>query len=292
MTAITPPAGEEVLRVARACGLDATSASRVGEGSDDIATFDVDDAWMFRFATSDAGVHGLSTERRVLPLVSACVDVRVPAYELEGHRRGMPWAGYRKIHGVSGEAARPERRHWSRLADQAAAFLSSIHAIPADLSGAHSVPVGGEWIEELPAYRRLIERRLPALVTRSVRPYLHGEIPRPPGPPNTTFCHADIKGEHLLVSATGSDLGGVIDWNDACRNDPAIDLAGVGLWLGPSFVHELALRYGGADAAIEARALWIARMGMLAGIGATLAGDDNWPIDLARRQLRWAFRDD
>jgi hypothetical protein len=32
-----------------------------------------------------------------------------------------------------------------------------------------------------------------------------------------------------------------------------------------------------------------ARIGVLAGIGATLVGEDAWPIGLARRQLAQAF---
>jgi aminoglycoside phosphotransferase (APT) family kinase protein len=252
-----------VVALARSSGIAATSASRILEGSSAIATFDVDDAWMFRFAISNDGVIALATERTVLSAVSAIVlvdvGIRVPRYELEGVHHDIPWAAYRKVRGVSGEVLRPEPHRWPRLADQLAAFLAAIHSLPADLSSRQSVPAGGEWIDDLGRYRSLIERAFPDLVTSDVRPYLHGEIARPPGPPAMTFCHADIKGEHLIVAGDGSEVVGVIDWSDACANDPALDLAGLAIWLGPAFVHEVAARSPADDATLEPRALWIAR---------------------------------
>ncbi len=82
----------------------------------------------------------------------------------------------------------------------------------------------------------MIEREMPELVNGDTRPYLRGEVQMPLPPERVTLCHADVKGEHLMVKADGSRLIGVIDWNDAFANDPAVDFGGILIWLGPAFV--------------------------------------------------------
>ena len=59
------------------------------------------------------------------------------------------------------------------------------------------------------------------------------------------LCHADLKGEHLFVSEDGTRLTAIVDWADAAIADPAADLAGLAIWLGPAFVREVLRSYAG-----------------------------------------------
>jgi aminoglycoside phosphotransferase (APT) family kinase protein len=122
-----------------------------------------------------------------------------------------------------------------------------------------------------------------------MRRYLQGDVPEPPAPDRAVFCHGDLKGEHLLLVPAGWRVSGVIDWGDARPADPAVDLAGLVIWLGPRFTRMVADRYAGADEGLVDRAVTLARAGMLLGLGDTLRGDGTWPY--VRTQLRQAFLD-
>jgi len=293
VTPVEPPSPDEVRALAaRRFGGEVRVAVRVGEGSHHIAAFDVDDRFIMRFALDDVGAECVEVERTVLPVVASRVEIDVPRIAADGERDGFPFVGYPKIRGVSGEELRPDRARWPGLADQLGRFLSSIHALPPDLSPIRRVPVGGEarWAE-LPALAETIERGAPDLLTDEMRRYLRGDVPAPRPPDRLTFCHADLKGEHLLMAASGWRVAGVIDWADACANDPAIDFAGLAIWLGPEFVRMVLERYVPrvADDALLERAVALARGGMLWGLGVTLRGHDDWPY--VRAQLRQAFLD-
>ena len=80
----------------------------------------------------------------------------------------------------------------------------------------------------------------------------------------------------------------MLDWGDVAVDDPAVDLGSLAVWLGPTFVREVAGEYG-AGAELVERGLFRVRTSMLTGFGKMLAGENAWPPDLVRRQLRWAF---
>jgi aminoglycoside phosphotransferase (APT) family kinase protein len=104
------------------------------------------------------------------------------------------------------------------------------------------------------------------------------------------LCHGDLKGEHLFVSEDGTRLTAIIDWADARLSDPATDLAGLAIWLGPSFVREVLDSYGGpADEGLYDRAVFRARAGLLSYLDAQLAGRSNTSVALLDAQLRAAF---
>lgn len=108
------------------------------------------------------------------------------------------------------------------------------------------------------------------------------------------LCHADLKGEHLFVSEDGTRLTAIIDWSDAAIADPACDLAGLAIWLGPGFVREVLRHYGGsADEGTYHRAVFLARAGLLGFMEHELtAGAHRVPVALVDAQLRAAFREE
>ena len=72
--------------------------------------------------------------------------------------------------------------------------------------------------------------------------------------------------------------------------DPAVDLAGLVLWLGESFLDAvLELYTGPADEGTRARSLFLARAGLLGYLQLQIAGEVSAPRALLDAQLRAAF---
>jgi aminoglycoside phosphotransferase (APT) family kinase protein len=269
--------------------MSATRAHRVAEGSAEVATFDVDDVWMFRFARTDAAAALMRRERSVHAVVSERIRLPIPRYELGGRLGTLRWGAYRKLAGVSGEDLQPPPERWPRIASQLASFLTDLHALPRDAVEPTSMGRVSRDLAAVTRFGRIIEDRAPEVVTEEVRRYLRGDVAQP-APGDRAFCHADLKGEHLLLAPDGGRVVGVLDWTDAGENDPAVDFGGLAIWLGPAFVREVLARYRPRrDEAFFDRVVTLARLRILAGIGATLAGEETWPIDLAKRQLERAF---
>jgi aminoglycoside phosphotransferase (APT) family kinase protein len=289
-TPVRPPTPDEVRALAaREFGGELRSARRIDDGGERIATFDVDDRFILKFALGGAGARELVTEATVLPAVAATSPIDVPRIDVVGERRGLPFIGYPKIAGRSGEDLRPKRPRWEGLAEQLGGFLSAVHALPQDLSPRPPSEHASSALAELPALAETIERDAADLVTDAMRPYLRGEVPEPPPAERFVFCHGDIKGEHMLIAPSGWRLVGVVDWGDACAADPAVDLGGLATWLGPPFVRMVVDRYVGPaeDEGLFDRAITLARAGMLRGLGRTLRGDETWPY--VRAQIHAAF---
>jgi len=290
MEPVRPPTPDEVRALAaRGFGGAIRSARRVDDGGERIAAFDVDDRFILKFALRAPGADELLTERTVLPAVATAAPIDVPRIDVVGEWRGWPFVGYPKIAGVSGERLRPKPPRWERLADQVGSFLSSVHALPRDLSPRQPAERPASALAELPALAETIERWAADLVTDQMRPYLRGEVREPQFPDRLVFSHGDIKGEHLLIAPSGWRVAGVIDWGDARAADPAVDLAGLTLWLGPAFVRMVVDRYAGSakDDGLFDRAITLARAAVLWGLGHTLLGDETWPY--VRAQMGVVF---
>lgn len=80
-----------------------------------------------------------------------------------------------------------------------------------------------------------------------------------------------------------------MDWNDAMVGDPAVDVAGTVIWLGPVFGHSVATSTGSDDPHLADHGIFLARVEMLRGLGRSLLGEEGWPLDLATEQVRKAF---
>ncbi len=96
------------------------------------------------------------------------------------------------------------------------------------------------------------------------------------------------------MSEDGTRLTAIVDWADAAIADPAADLAGLAIWLGPAFVREVLRSYAGpADEGTYHRAVFLARAGLLGFLDEQLAGtSDPAPVAMLDAQLRVVFRDE
>jgi len=208
---------------------------------------------------------------------SAKLDVEIAVHETLAQRLGamvpplravgaptgsFPWrtVAFERARGRQGQTSdgpivRP--KPWARtsLAKEVAGALSALHTTPAkmakvagvvkrdvDLDGVDPSDKTIAWATKIVGHR---------LDTFLVNPF-------PAGTPKAgpkVLCHGDIKGEHLYVSEDGTRLTAIVDWADVAISDPALDLAGFAIWLGPTFVHEVLEFYTGpSDEGIEERA--------------------------------------
>jgi aminoglycoside phosphotransferase (APT) family kinase protein len=227
----------------------------------------------------------------VLDAVGHAVPVPVPGYVAAGERSGLPWGAYTKIPGRSGQQAAPSAPARPHVASQLGALLVLVHHTPAPAAcrPARRRPWRGR-LEELPSLADAIAADPATVVTPEMRRYLAADVDPPPPSARSVLCHADLKGEHVLMTDGGTHVAGVIDWGDARVEDPAVDVAGLVIWLGPAFARDVAA-HGllEADPGIVDRAVHLARVGMLWGLGMSLQGRAHWPLPLARTLVRTAF---
>ena len=186
---------------------------------------------------------------------------------------------------------------WARtsLAREAGGALSTLHAVP--LSATRSA----KFRRREPAVAPHVDvsegavARARKVVGQTVDTFLVNpisETARKPGP--AVLCHADLKGEHIFVSEDGTRITALIDWADATVADPAVDFAGLAVWLGPSFVRDALAAYTGpADDGTYERAVFLARAAMLDHLDAVLSGREAaTPAPVIDAQLRAVFAPD
>jgi len=208
-----------------------------------VATDMVGDAWIFRFPRRREVEGWLAREQALLPRLGPRLPLPIPQPCFAGKPGGhFPYhfMGYRKIDGTPAHVLVPDDRFDADHARRLGAFLSALHAFPADdaracgLQDATGDNAGAMRAEA----HRLRDRHLPglppALRDRCAAFLDNATIPsRYTGP--LRVCHADLEAEHILVAADGT-LAGVIDFGDVVIGDPAGDFAGLHAWRGADFL--------------------------------------------------------
>jgi len=257
--------------------------------------------YVVKFPRSQDDADRLEHERAVLALAATRIGEIVPGMtELGTPTDEFPLAiaVYEKARGRQGQQSDGPMlspKPWARvgLAKATAATLSTLHATPAAAARKAGVPKlplsldpGFEVSEgALDWATRVAGDRVDAFL---IDP-LPAEARTVTGP---VFCHGGIKGEHLFVSEDGTRLIAIIDWADAKLCDPAADLAGLVIWLGPSFMREVLERYTGpTDDGTFDRAVFSARAGLLSLLDAQLSGRSKASVPLLDAQIRAAFGD-
>lgn len=195
----------------------------------------VNERWAFGFPRRAMGVPGIEREIDVLPRLAPLLSVRIPEPEFVGRPTDeFPWpfSGARFIAGreagdaVLDDAARVEvaielARLLRRLhAAEVAEAVDPGHDLPVDPNARMDMPKRVQHVrEDLADVQRLGLWRRPERLDGLLE---EAEV-LPPSTEPTAVVHGDLHFRHLLVDDEGG-LCGVIDWNDVCRADPAIDL--------------------------------------------------------------------
>ncbi len=241
----------------------------------------------------------LETERAVHPLLAqrlnglvpviraACEDVAgypfpVVAFERPVGRRGQT---------LDGPILQPKPWGRTALARELGAALSSLHATPIKHAKAAGVR---SWDTKIDSGVEVGEGAI-AWASRvagdAVDAFLVDPIPagsRKLG--KAVLCHGGIKGARLFVSEDGTRLTAIVDWCDVALADPALDLAGLAVWLGPAFVRDALETYTGpADEGTYDRAVFLARAGLLGYLDRHPEGTAEAPVPVLEAQLRAVF---
>jgi aminoglycoside phosphotransferase (APT) family kinase protein len=172
-----------------------------GEGWDN-TVFVVDGEWVFRFPRREIAVGLLVNEARLLPKLAPRLPLPVPQIEFFAESCGerFPWpiAGYRLI------AAAPVLGN----------FLRVLHAQPDE------APPDVLGRTDVAKMRRLLRERLP-LVGVAVPAWIDEPLEACGAAPG--LVHGDLHPGQVLFHE--AHVSGVIDWGDAHRGDPAVDLS-------------------------------------------------------------------
>ena len=240
---------------------------------------------------AEIAAHELIAERlgELVPPIMAVAD--------PSERFPFPSVAFTRARGRQGqtsEGAIIQPKAWARatLARDVAAALTTLHTTPiaaAKAAGVQRRPLDldpqvdvGE--EAIAWARRVAGDAVDAFLSEPLPMAARAAAPG-------VLCHTDLKGEHLFVSEDGTRLTAIVDWADAAIADPAADLAGLAIWLGPAFVREVLETYGGkADEGTYDRAVFLAKAGLLGYLEQQLGGAvEPAPVPLLDAQLRAVF---
>jgi aminoglycoside phosphotransferase (APT) family kinase protein len=208
------------------------SVRLLGEGWDN-SVWVVDERFVFRFPRREIAVSAVERQVAMLPRLAPLVPLRVPEPAFAGVPGdlfrwpffGAPFLPGREIADVApGDEAR------IAAARPLAEFLRALHE-PAllELPGAGELPVDPMGRADMGfrvgrARARMAELRdlgvwdPPARVEELLE-----EAAALPPAPGLAVVHGDLHLRHLLLHDDGSPAA-VVDWDDLCRGDPAIDL--------------------------------------------------------------------
>ena len=287
-------------------GLPLEQIERIAEGGG--RTYLVDGEIIFRFAVDEADSAKMQREAALLAELGPRLPLAVPVQEFLGDASDsypFIFTGYRKIAGQSGEARRPTPERWPAIAAQFGGLLSALHTFPIERAQAHGVPeapggtFGAEYrtkdaaslLRRVQDFAPVIRKTLPDHVDHETERYLAGHVALPPPSPLApVLCHADIKGEHIIVSERADAVLGVIDWSDCCITDPLLDFTGLMIWLGEAFVRQVLGHYTRPiDDHFLERVCFYSRCFTLDNLGAWLTTTWDAPLELLLTQMRWAF---
>ena len=277
-------------------------------GEEERRTYEVDGRFVFRFALDDADCAKLEREVALLPELGPKLPLAIPAPEFVGKASDaypFTFVGYRTIDGLSGEVHRPTRGRWPAIAAQIGEFLSALHAFPLERARRYGVPAASskdfgatyrttnplELLSRVQGFADVIQREVPDLIDGEIERYLSGRVALPQASQLApVLCHADLKGEHIIVSKQADAVAGIIDWADCCVTDPLLDFTGLMIWLGEGFVRQVLDHYTCAvDEHFTERVCFYARCFTLDNLGAWLTTSWSAPIELLKTQARWAF---
>lgn len=240
---------------------DLERGRRIGEGYGATA-FRVPDPegdWSVRLARPQAewAIPDLEREARLLPALERHITTAETPHDarvIRDDAGGFVAAVHRYVEGTPPATRTIRGRRRERLAQQIAAFLRELHAIPRTVAKRHGVREMDLWPDR---YQPLIANSLPHLGPAG-RAWLEAEAANFEAAGGTSdaprvLTHGDIAGPHLLLDGD-ANLRGVIDFGDAMVADPALDFAGILNEFSWSFLERVLHHYGDADPGALGRA--------------------------------------
>jgi aminoglycoside phosphotransferase (APT) family kinase protein len=273
--------------VERALGYRPASVRHLRGGADHDA-YEVDGTLIARVASAASPTGRDETERevRLLQLLSGASPIAVPtvvAYDAPARLTIIT-----KLAGTSLLDEPCPQPH--RLAPQIAGLVDVLREIDRDrLVGI--IDEDDDRPEMWLAEAAEIFPRVASVLTEPQRRLVERFVTSEPPSPGTelVLCHNDLGAEHLLAGPDQVTLTGVIDWSDAARTDPAVDLGRLYRDLGPSTVEDIVRRLGLDQDATLARAAFYACCVLLEDLEYGLTTRDRRYADAALSNLLRTF---
>ncbi len=217
---------------------------------------------VFRFPRRVVVVPAVRRQVALLPLIAPLLPAPIPQPLYAGQPgRGYPFPFYgapllpgrEPAHADPGEAVR------AGIAAPLGAFLRALHDLdPEELDAGRILETDPTRRADMPFRVGRTRERLADLEQLGLwrppawLPSLLDEAVELPASEARCLAHGDLHLRHILVGDPGG-LAGVIDWDDICRADPAIDLVLLWAFLPPPARPVFLDAYGAIDRAAEVR---------------------------------------
>ncbi len=212
--------------------------------------------WVLRFPRRTDVIPGLHHERGVLDLVRSRLRVSVPNWQIVTDEM----VAYPALEGVPAGTIDPELGDYVWQIDpnappesyiaSVARFLVRLHGIDrseiqnAGFATPSIAEVRKTLAENMDQTRKLLE--VPYSRWARWRDWIENDTL---WPPESRFIHGDFHPGHTLVNASGT-LSGVIDWTEACMDDPGKDFVVFHAAFGESVLQNLIDQYQAAGGTV------------------------------------------
>lgn len=211
---------------------------------------EVNGAYIFRFPRRPEIEAGSQKEIALLPHLQQALPVQIPQFEFiyPGAADGeSPFVGYRRIPGVPLDAALAANPGIARHIGET---LTILHNLALPWSVHRCLPLRSilDWKRQyLDLYQFVRRQVLPMLdegVCARVIDLWEGFLrQRANFRFKMALIHADLGREHILCDPVAQRVNGIIDWEDACTGDPALDFVGLLHVGGAPFVRQVLQSY-------------------------------------------------
>ncbi len=219
--------------------IDLQSLSPIEEGWSSFVvearTMKADQSWIFRFPRRPEIVKSLEMEIALLPHLSRSLPVSVPQFELI----------------VPGQDGRPAFvGYGARLAEQIGKILTALHQTTLPWVVHRLLPLRTvlDWKRSyLDLYQVMRQQVYPLLdpPRQRIATILWETFLRKRDHFRFAIAlvHGDLGAEHILCDPACNQITGILDWEDACTGDPALDFVGLLQAGGEDFVRQVLRAY-------------------------------------------------
>jgi len=209
--------------------------------------------WIFRFPRRPEIVKGLEMEIALLPHLTRALPVSVPQFDpiVPGQDGRPAFVGYPKIPGVPFDSVLVDTPGAaSSLAEQVGEILTALHQTTLPWVVHRLLPLRTvlDWKRQyLDLYQTVRQQIYPLLTTsgQQAATALWEDFMRRRDHFRFAIAlvHGDLGAEHILCDPVCSRITGILDWEDACTGDPALDFVGLLQAGGEGFVRQVLASY-------------------------------------------------
>ena len=211
----------------------ALSPTILGQGWDNLCILYSDET-VFRIPRRKLGAELVEHETKAVPALASRLPIPIPDFRFFGHPTdSFPYSfvGYPLLPGETADRSTWTNSARSRAVPRLAKFLNALHTIPIDEPPFRDLPDDQLHRKDPAALLKRIETRAETLVGKLpgidrggiidwARKVAANVVPTK----KISVVHGDLYPRHILADAN-LNVTAIIDWGDAHRGHPAIDLS-------------------------------------------------------------------